>query len=366
MKKIDFEKLSAKLFKISIAISIIILICGIAVCICIVVGLYSISDFNFDGSDLSPFIKIIGTIALPVIFGYVMFFCIIGSLLIDGAIWGIYGIVRLISAKRWKILIALGIAVICLMLSPAVVKMVNTPKLDRDTIGYMAYDYNSKSGNTIYIKENDIYTPYLVLTYNYNGTNNALCLRKNVIGGEGGYIEDYNGTIAKSKVYDGWMGMQSGVKYEETDVDKYLTGNFLKGIDARLSDKICDTELSFSQYGYESGVYDNYEINRKFFLLSLTELGCDNYDNQTKNRMQLTYFNEENRTTVNDAGAESPYWTRTSDYGSDYFMIGYTGWWESMDSDTKWGVRPAFTIANTTKITEIYNSYLMQNIYVLA
>lgn len=141
-------------------------------------------------------------------------------------------------------------------------------------------------GYTIYIKENDKYVPYLVLTYNYNNTNNALCLRKNVIGGENGYIEDYNGTIAKDIVYDGWLEMQSDVKYQETDVDKYLVNEFPKRFDTRLLNQIYNTELSFSEYGYEKGKYNNYEINRKFFILSLTELNSASrqYDNQTKNK----------------------------------------------------------------------------------
>lgn len=80
-----------------------------------------------------------------------------------------------------------------MLIMPTIIAMINTLILEEHTIGCISYDYNSTLGYTIYIKEDNQYVPYLVLTYNYNNTNNALCLRKNVVGGSK-YIEDYNGT----------------------------------------------------------------------------------------------------------------------------------------------------------------------------
>lgn len=273
---------------------------------------------------------------------------------------------KLIKERKWKRLIIIGVSIIILLIMPTIIAMINTPILEENTIGYISYDYNSTLGYTIYIKEDNEYVPYLVLAYNYNNTNNALCLRKNVVGGSK-YIEYYNGTIAKDRIYDGWLEMQSDTKYQETDVDKYLTGEFLERFDTKLLGRISNTELSFSEYGYEKGLYYNYEIGRQFFILSLTELNYSgiNRDNQTKNTMKLKYFNSNNLRAFNDSGIESPYWTRTSYFASEYYMVGYTGGVTTTGNNAKFGVRPAFTIANNTKIVKIYDQNLMQDIYVL-
>ena len=370
MKRLNLKKAPTILVIITIAIIIIGLICGLSISGYIMFGLNNLPEMNIDGSDFALVIRIFGYMSLPVISILITLACLLASIIIDFIIWGAYGIIKLarklIKERRWKTLIIIGVSIIILLIMPTIIAMINTPILEGNTIGYISYDYNSTLGYTIHIKENNEYVPYLVLTYNYNGTNNALCLRKNVVGGSK-YIEDYNGTIAKDRVYDGWMEMQHDTKYQETDIDKYLTGEFLKRFDTKLLSKICNTELSFSEYGYEKGVYHNYEINRQFFILSLTELNYSgaNRDNQTKNTMRLKYFNSNNLMAFNDSGIESPYWTRTAYFASEYYMVGYTGGITTTGSEAKFGVRPAFTIANNTKITKIYDQNLMQDIYVL-
>lgn len=370
MKKMNLKRANKILLVISVLIIIISIVIGITISGFVIFALNNLPEMPMDGSDISPMIKVFGYVSLVAIIPIIMGSCIIISLIINGIMWGLYGIIqlirKLIKEKRWKTFAIMGLVIVAIILMPVIISMITTPILKENTIGYIAYDYNSKLGYTIYLKENDKNVPYLVLTYNYNNTNNALCLRKNVVGGENGYIEDYNGTIAKDKVYDGWLEMTYGVKYQETDVDKYLVEEFTKRFDTRLLNQIYNTELSFSEYGYEKGKYNNYEINRKFFILSLTELNdySAHYDNQTKNKMKLKYFNANNKSTVNDVGVESPYWTRTSYYASQYYMVGYTGGVTQADGDAKFGVRPAFTIPNDTKIIKTYDRELMQEIYV--
>ena len=367
MKEINLKKAPRILVIITIAIIIIGLICGLSISGYILFGLNNLPEMSVDNGDISPLIRLLGYISLPVISIFITLACLLVSVIIDLIIWGTYGIIKLarklIKERRWKTLIIIGVSIIVL---PTIIAMINTPILEEDTIGYISYDYNSTLGYTIYIKENNQYVPYLVLTYNYNNTNHALCLRKNVVGGSE-YIEDYNGTIVKDRIYDGWLKMQHDTKYQETDVDRYLTGEFLKRFDTNLLSKISNTELSFSEYGYEKGVYHNYEINRQFFILSLTELnyGGINRDNQTKNTMKLKYFNGNNLMAFNDSGIESPYWTRTAYFASEYYMVGYTGGITTTGESAKFGIRPAFTISNSTKITKIYDQNLMQDIYVL-
>lgn len=370
MKKINLKKAPTILVIITISIIIIGLICGLSISGYIMFRLDNLPEMNIDGSDFAPVIRISGYMSLPVISIFIILACLLISIIIDFIIWGTYGIIKLvrklIKERKWKTLIIIGVSIMILLIMSTIITMINTPILEENTIGYISHDYNSTLGYTIYIKEDNEYVPYLVLTYNYNNTNNALCLRKNVVGGSK-YIEDYNGTISKDRIYDGWLEMQSDAKYQETDVDKYLTGEFLKRFDTNLLSKICNTKLSFSEYGYEKGVYHNYELNRQFFILSLTELNYrgTNHDNQTKNTMKLKYFNSNNLMAFNDSGIESPYWTRTAYFASEYYMVGYTGGITTTGDSAKFGVRPAFTIANDTKLTKIYDQNLMQDIYVL-
>jgi len=318
---------------------------------------------NIDNSDFSIFLKMLGYMIFPIISIIILFFCIGGALIIYGIIWGIYGLIRiikkLIKEKRWNVFIAVGIIILILTLTSIIIVNRKTiPSLENNTVGYISYDYNSDEGYTIYIKENNEYIPYLVLTYNYNKTNNTLCLRKNVIGRETGYIEDYNGTISKDIVYNSWLLMKNNVRYEENDVDKYLTGEFLERFDNKLLSNILNTKLTFFEYDENR----EYEINRKFFILSFSEL--DSYGNQTKSKMKLKYFEDNSRIANNDIGIESPYWTRTSHYSDSYYMVGYDGMVTYTGSDARFGVRPAFTIPNNTKITNLYDEFLMQDIYV--
>ncbi len=370
MKKIIKKKSHTILTIITIAIIIICLLCGLYICGHLMLGLGNLPKMDIDGSDFAPVIRIFGYISLPVISIFIMLAFLLISVIIDLVIWGTYvvikQVIKLFKERKWKTLIIIALSIIILLIMPTIITMINTPILEENTIGYISYDYNSTLGYTIYIKEYNEYIPYLVLTYNYNGTNNALCLRKNVVGGSN-YIEDYNGTIAIDRIYDGWLEMQHDTKYQETKIDKYLTGEFLERFDTKLLKKICNTELNFSEYGYEKGVYHNYEINRQFFILSLTELNYSgaNHDNKTKNTMKLKYFNNNNLIAFNDSGIESPYWTRTAYFASEYFIVGYTGGITTTGDNAKFGVRPAFTIPNNTKIINIYDQNLMQNIYVL-
>lgn len=372
MKKINLKEKNAILYGISVFIIIISIMIGVTISIYVTIGLNNLPEMNIDGTDFAKVIKMMGFMTLPVLSIFIVGACLIVAFIIDGILWGVYELVRRIRKKiqeeGWKAIFKVGMIGIILILLAIIlgISIIKKPMLKENTIGAIAYDYDSDSDYTIYIKENEQYVPYLVLAYNYNHTNNAIVLRKNVIGGQEGYIEDFNGTISKDKIYDGWIEMQKGVKYQETDVDRYLTGEFLRRFDSKVLNKIANTQLSFSKYGYEAGVYDNDEIKRQFFILSLTELNDASayQDHQTKNKMKLKYFNNNSKTAVNDFGVESPYWTRTSD-GESYYLMGYTGVATYTGSGAKFGVRPAFTIPNDTKITKVYDKNLMKEIYVL-
>lgn len=353
------------LLGISIVIVIISVVCGLGLSFLLKYGLDNMPEMMIDGADFAQVIKFMGYIAFPITVLYIIGASALLSLIPIGFMWGIYGIVlltkKIIEKKLWWVF---GVVLICILVIISISLIINSkPKLEENTIGSIAYDYDGNTDYTVYIKEDLEYIPYLVLTYNYNKTGDALCLRKNIIGGKNGYIVDYNGTIAEDKIYDEWLNMYSYHDYEQTDIDKYLNGEFLNKIDKDMLNKISNTNLSFSDY--ENGVYNNYDITRKFFILSLTELGIStSFDNKSKNKMVLDYFNSnESRRTNNEIGVECPWWTRTR-YGG-WCAVGYTGGIiTNVTTDAKYGVRPAFTISNTSKIKQIYNEELNKQIYI--
>ncbi len=61
------------------------------------------------------------------------------------------------------------------------------------TISDIAYDRIFRSDYTVYIKENDEYAPYLVLTNNYNG--NTLLLRQYLLDETRAYKETPEGMV---------------------------------------------------------------------------------------------------------------------------------------------------------------------------
>ena len=99
-------------------------------------------------------------------------------------------------------------------------------------------------------------------------------------------------------------------------------------------------------------------------MLSLTELADrTSFDNKSKNKMVLEYFENESRSAQNELQVECAWWTRTSHYG--FSAVGYGGGIiTDVTTDAKYGVRPAFTISNDIKIKEIYSEDLMKSIYV--
>ena len=220
-------------------ISIIILFLGIFVGI---FASFCLSNeiTSFPNDEYNNVAKIIGYFGVPIIY----VFCMYISVLIIILIWTVYGVILLIkkiakSNKKINYKIVLLILLIVIGIS-IFMYYINIPKFKENNIGYIAYDYNKNSEHTVYVKENDKYTPYLVLTYNYNRTGNALLLRERVIGGENGYTEEMNGTIATDIVDNDWLSMSGNLYYYHTEVDKFLSDNFVKRFENDLLDLLLE------------------------------------------------------------------------------------------------------------------------------
>lgn len=227
-----------------------------------------------------------------------------------------------------------------------------------DEIGSIAFNIN-KNDYRIYIKENDKYVSYLVLDNDYANSGNTLVMRENILGGET-YIYDYNGSIYKEKIYDKSFLMNQHCNYDETEVDNFLTNDFIKYFDNKFLSFIINTELNIAD------VIDNdrYKIERKFFILSLGELNIDNV-NEKDDNYSLKYFENNNLIAKNDFNVPVNYWTRSYGWLS-YDAIGSTGKEIGLTgSEAKYGIRPVFTISSNTKIIKKYIKEINKDVFVI-
>ena len=197
-------------------------------------------------------------------------------------------------------------------------------------ISDIAYDVNSKSDNIIYVNENGIYTPFIVLTDNYNG--NTLLLREELLR-EPMQINDYYSY------------------YEYSTIDNYLNNEYLDSL-KESDDLILESNIEIaSEESTISPVEETISITRKVFLLSCTEL---NYKKTTfcAEGKPLKYFeNYENRIAYRN-GERKSWWTRTAERGYKCCTIGI-GPENSMgfgNSSSQNGIRPAFCVSPSTEI----------------
>ena len=107
---------------------------------------------------------------------------------------------------KWTMILSVAL---CLLLLGGCKQMsLQTDKERNLTIKNIAYDVNKKLGYTIYLRENEQYVPYLVLTNDYGG--NVLLLRKHLLD----ETETYNGQTATPSYY------------EDSEIDKFLNNVF--------------------------------------------------------------------------------------------------------------------------------------------
>lgn len=132
------------------------------------------------------------------------------------------------------------------------------------TIDDLSYDNNSKENYIVYIEENNVYEPYLVLTSDYGG--NVLLLRKNLMTESRPYKENKTGL---------WASHEYGSYYEDSSIDEYLNSEFYERLSQSVKDALVESEIEITDKGsYHSMERISINISRKIFLLSLEELGA--------------------------------------------------------------------------------------------
>lgn len=239
-----------------------------------------------------------------------------------------------------------------------------------NTVSDIAYDINPSYGYTIYIKENNIYIPYLVLTNNYENKNMVLILRKNLIGS--GEIDTTRKNCWGADSYIGTKPFSEYDRYDKTKMDYYLNNNFIESFDKEVSSIICKTNIKIA-----NNLEDDFFISRKIFLLSTSELGYFKYFNLLKLKWSygyggandgksLRYFDDSNNiATLEDEKTIIPWWTRTNGW-TYYCAVGFNGELITESStDEYYGIRPAFCIPNNTIIEKNDSIISGQTVYVI-
>lgn len=131
-------------------------------------------------------------------------------------------------------------------------------------LGDIAYGNPCHYTNTVYIMENEQYTPYLVFLSDYNG--NLLLIRSELTE-ESIIYEDTN------------IFNTEGNYYPNSNVDRYLNEIFVTRFTSALQSTIPTSDIevaALSTINRDIYVRETEFIPRKIFLLSATELGIKN------------------------------------------------------------------------------------------
>lgn len=219
-------------------------------------------------------------------------------------------------------------------------------KADMQTISDISYN-NCEEDNLIYIKENERYVPFIVVTDDYGGK--TLLVRKDV-------IEIPRKIDCNSSYYEG------------SDIDKYLNEIYLPKID--YSGFIVeDSKIAITMYSSigTTGI-ETKTINRKVFLLSCTEIGINCSMNVATEGEKLSYFEEEKNRVAYCNGNATGWWLRTPNtyYLSCTYSIGANnkvGYTNSYDAN---GIRPAFCVSDNLEIQLKGGVVENQMVYVLS
>lgn len=249
------------------------------------------------------------------------------------------------------IIFILLITILVLLSYKAITSIKSSSKYAENTIAILAWDYDKTSGSTVYIKENETYIPYIVLTNNYD--KNTLLLRK--------YLLD------EMQIYN--ENVSFGAYYPESYIDNYLNTTFFDTLSEETKNIISLTNIETAKKDILGVVGDSNEtktIQRKIFLLSAIEIGHPSTRTTPKEGKKLKYFsNSELRKASNKEGEESAWWTRTPNTWHDNVVYGVNteGSIGIGGINYESGVRPAFTVPNNTKIKQMEEA--SNSIYVI-
>ena len=215
----------------------------------------------------------------------------------------------------------------------------------------LAFDHDGKEGYRIQIEEDGNLESYLVLTDDYNG--NCLLLRE--------YLLDEPMRYNHAKLYSAY--------YEDSDIDSYLSGEFLERFSESFLDQIEDSTIVITaKESLGIGGEVTTTIMRKVFLLSYTELG-KKLRTYLQEGERLSYFSDiDSRIACYKNGKPEAWWLRTPSIAS-YDIAGGVGSNGVAGGSPiigplpigpyKSGVRPAFCLKGDIPIVKQDGHYIL-------
>lgn len=208
----------------------------------------------------------------------------------------------------------------------------------------LAYPSGNEYDNRVYIMEDGKFTPYLVLTDDYNG--HCLLLREYLLKDK----QPFNNPHQFCPSY-----------YENSSIDLFLNNEFYTLFSDYVSDQIVESsiEITTKDSIAHSGE-ETLTILRKIFLLSYSELNYNARWVFVREGNQLSYFAEnEKRVAFFEDGPRGAWWLRTPDTldrysGSvidDNGIAGSAGLLH-LGGTSHSGVRPAFCLPGELPVAE--------------
>ena len=211
----------------------------------------------------------------------------------------------------------------------------------------------------VYIEEQEGYTPYLVLSGNYDGK--VLLLREQVLPELMQYKEHS----------DLWRHYEYGSYYEQSSLDAYLNQEFLERLAESVRDCIADTSIEVTDLtAYDEWDYATHTIERKVFLSSV-EMGVEGLDGYTTTveGEALDYFTNKEmvvKIAYDSEGNACPYWTRTPElWESCTVMVIGIKVVGAPTADQSLGVCPAFCMPTDTAVRHSEKVIEGESVYIV-
>lgn len=190
------------------------------------------------------------------------------------------------------------------------------------------------NGSEFALFEDGIRVPFIKLAGEYGGTGRSLVIRKHI------YKLDTLTTNEQRNMYengktDVWLNDEANGYLTKLDIQ---TQNAIVAVPVNLN------------VGSKSATITT--IQRKSFLLSMTELGIGRADGIVEG-VHVQYFNSNERRVAQFNGAATEYWMRSPDYAnttSSRYVT--TSGSSAPDTAYNWvaGIRPAFTLPSDWEI----------------
>ena len=183
----------------------------------------------------------------------------------------------------------------------------------------------------LYIDENGVYIPFIVVTNDYDGK--TLLLRKEI--------------LELPRKFNSYNS-----QYEHSSIDDFLNSEYIKTLtDQNLNILNTDIEITKeSSIGFSGN--NTTTIERKVFLLSYTEIGYNDTVNVAKEGTSLRYFKKNEYRIAYLNGKPMEWWLRTPDtyYLSCVYYIGQNASIDIGNAYDEKGVRPAFCVSSDALI----------------